>query len=42
MITDILKKWQLNKEKSFFIGDKITDYKAAKLSKLKYYNINDI
>ena len=42
MITDILKKWQINKEKSFFIGDKITDYKAAKLSKLKYYNINDI
>ena len=42
MILDIFKRWPIIKEKSFFIGDKISDYKAAKLSKLKYFNVDSI
>ena len=31
------KKWNINMNKSFFIGDSITDYKASKKLKLKFY-----
>lgn len=39
MIRNILKFWPVNKKKSFFIGDKPTDYQAAKKSKLRYLDI---
>lgn len=36
MIKKILKKWNVNIERSFMLGDKISDKTAAKKSKLHY------
>ncbi len=37
MILKAIKKWNINLKKSFFIGDQITDFKAAKKAGLKFY-----
>jgi len=37
MIENIKLNWDINRKKSFMIGDKITDELAAKKSKLKFY-----
>ena len=37
MIKNIMLNWDINKKKSFMIGDKETDKLAAKKSRLKYY-----
>lgn len=42
MIRNILKLWPVNKKKSFFIGDKLSDYQAAKKSRLRYLDISQI
>lgn len=43
MIKEIFNEWIINKEKSFMIGDKPTDEKAAKKSGLYYeYTKNDL
>ena len=36
MIEKIFKEWNLNRQKSFMIGDKITDMKAAKKSNIRF------
>ena len=36
MILKSLKKWNINKKKSFFIGDSNTDELAAKKSQIKF------
>ena len=42
MIRNNLKLWPVNKKKSFFIGDKLSDYQAAKKSRLRYLDISQI
>ena len=37
MILKATNKWNINLKKSFFIGDQITDMKAAKKVGLKFY-----
>ena len=37
MIESLFKEWNLNRKKSFMIGDKITDEKAANKSKIKFF-----
>ena len=37
MIFKAVNKWNINLKKSFFIGDQITDFKAAKKAGLKFY-----
>ena len=37
MIENIKLNWDVNKKKSFMIGDKISDKLAAKKSELKFY-----
>ena len=37
MIENIKNNWDLNLKKSFMIGDKISDFKAAKKSKLRFF-----
>ena len=37
MIRRAIKEWNIDKNKSFMIGDKKTDYLAAKKSKIKFY-----
>ena len=41
MILKAIDKWNINIKKSFFIGDQITDLKAAKKAKLKFYYKKD-
>ena len=41
MILDIMKKWNIDKKKSIMIGDKATDEKCAKKSKLDFYYAKD-
>ena len=41
MIKNIFKNWDINLKKSFMIGDKRTDYLAAKKSNLKFYYPKD-
>ena len=41
MIEKIKVNWDLNLKKSFMIGDKVTDFKAAKKSKLKFFYPED-
>ena len=41
MILDIMKKWNIDKKKSFMIGDKAIDEKCAKKSKLDFYYAKD-
>ena len=37
MILKATKKWNIDLSSSFFIGNKILDYKEAKRHKLKFY-----
>ena len=37
LIEDAIKKWKINRKKSVMIGDKFSDYLAAKRSKIKFY-----
>lgn len=37
MILDIMKKWNIDKKKSFMIGDKLSDESCAKKSNLSFY-----
>ena len=37
MIKNIFRNWDINKKKSFMIGDKKSDYLAAQKSMLKFY-----
>ena len=37
MLIKAIKKWNIDKKKSFFIGDSLTDYEAAKKIKIKFY-----
>ena len=37
MLIKAIKKWNIDKKRSFFIGDSITDYAAAKKIKIKFY-----
>jgi D,D-heptose 1,7-bisphosphate phosphatase len=41
MLNKAIKKWNINKKRSFFIGDSLSDYLAAKKSNIKYYQAND-
>ena len=36
MIKEVFNKWNVDKKKSFMIGDKLKDYQAAKKSKLYF------
>ena len=40
MLIKAIKKWNIDKKRSFFIGDSITDYAAAKKIKIKFYYKN--
>jgi len=37
MIEKIKLNWDINLNKSFMVGDKITDFQAAKKSKIKFF-----
>jgi len=37
MIEDAIQKWDINRKDSIMIGDKLSDYLAAKKSKLKFF-----
>ena len=37
MFTKAIKKWNIDINKSFFIGDKKTDFLAAKKTKIKFF-----
>ena len=37
MIEKAIKKWDISREKSFMIGDKFSDLKSAKKSKIKFF-----
>lgn len=37
LIEDAILKWNIDRSKSFMIGDNLSDYKAAKKSKIKFY-----
>jgi mannose-1-phosphate guanylyltransferase / phosphomannomutase len=41
MLRNIEKRWLLNKQKSFFIGDQLKDKLAAKKSNLKFYYVKE-
>ena len=41
MIENIKKKWFINMEKSYFIGDKKSDESAAKKSKLEFNYVQE-
>ena len=41
MIIDLKKYWNIKIKDSIMIGDKKTDYIAAKKSNIKFYYIND-
>jgi D,D-heptose 1,7-bisphosphate phosphatase len=43
LIEDAISKWNIVRSKSFMIGDNLSDYKAAKRSKIKFFfkkNVN--
>ena len=40
MIESIKKRWNINQNKSYMVGDKISDFKAAKKSNIKFLNLN--
>ena len=42
MIKRLFKKWNINKKKSLFIGDKNTDYLCAQKSKIKFIHYKNI
>ena len=37
MIEDAIFKWNISREHSFMIGDNLSDYLAAKKSKIKFH-----
>ena len=37
MIEKAIKKWKINRKQSFMIGDRVTDLKAAKKSKINFF-----
>ena len=41
MLENITKRWLIDKEKSFFIGDQLKDELAAKKSNLKFYYVKE-
>ena len=41
MLKNIEKKWLINKQKSFFIGDQLKDKLAARKSNLKFYYVKE-
>ena len=41
MIRNIFKNWDINKKKSFLIGDQISDKICAQKSKLKFFMAED-
>ena len=41
MIKSLFKDWDIQKKKSFMIGDKRSDFLAAKKSNLKFYYVNN-
>jgi len=41
MLNKSIKQWNIDTKKSFFIGDSLSDYLAAKKSHIKYYNANE-
>ena len=41
MIKEILKRWDINLKSSVMVGDKISDYKCAKKSKIKFYYLKN-
>jgi len=40
MIESLKKRWNINQNKSYMVGDKISDFKAAKKSNIKFLNLN--
>ena len=42
MIEELKKRWFIDIKKSLFIGDSLTDKLAAKKSKVKFINIQNI
>lgn len=40
MILDLIKYWKINPKKSIMIGDKVSDFYAAKKSNIKFYYYN--
>jgi len=38
MLIKSIKKWNIDIKKSYFVGDEISDYKAAKKTKIKFLN----
>ncbi len=41
MLEDAIKKWKIDRKLSLMIGDKLSDYLAAKKSKVKFYYKNN-
>ena len=41
MLEDAIKKWKIDRSLSVMIGDKLSDYLAAKKSKVKFYYKNN-
>lgn len=41
MLNKSIKKWNIDNKKSFFIGDSLSDYLAAKKSHIKYYHADE-
>ena len=41
MIRDVMKKWNINLNKSFMIGDKLSDKKAAQKSNLYFEYVSN-
>ena len=41
MLIKAINKWNIYKERSFFIGDSLTDYETAKKLKIKFYYKNN-
>lgn len=38
MLKKAIKKWNISIKESYFVGDKITDYQAAKKTKIRFIN----
>ena len=42
IISEIINKWNLKANEIIYFGDSMTDYYAAKKSKIKFYCINGL
>lgn len=42
MIEDVIKKWNINRKKSFMIGDSVSDQEAATKSKIKFFYVSEL